>query len=391
MNRGKFNLTNQVLTVGAGGQLGSMLDLNDDMTVNITLGTTNQGLVTGDGELGGTLTNAAAGELRGEPGKSLKLTGANNANAGQINLFGGLVEFTQNLTNNAGGFISGNGTIKTNALTNNGTMNFSGLANVIGDVTNAAGGKIISSGGGPTTFFDDVVNNGEIRTSAGSFTTFYGSTSGSGTYTGLGTVNFEGDLKPGNSPAAVSFGGDVVFGVGSTLQMEIGGAMAGSQYDQLNVVGKLVEGGTLQVVLAGGFMPAIGQSFDLLNWGTVAGSFTSVLLPALTSGSWNTSQLSAGILSVVSGLAGDYNNNGIVDAADYTVWRDSLGSTTNLVADGDGNHVVDAADYNLWKSNFGSHSGSGAGATAAVPEPTALWMLLAGILTIGCRRCAAVS
>jgi hypothetical protein len=80
-----------------------------------------------------------------------------------------------------------------------------------------------------------------------------------------------------------------------------------------------------------------------------------------------------------------------VDAADYTVWRDSLGSTTNLVADGDGNHVVDAADYNLWKSNFGSHSGSGAGATAAVPEPTALWMLLAGILTIGCRRCAAVS
>ncbi len=289
------------VTTGLPERSAKSLDLGPTSTINANAGMTNNGLVTGDGQIGGTFTNAAAGELRGEPGKSLKLTGANNTNAGQINLFGGLVEFTQNLTNNAGGFISGNGTIKTNALTNNGTMNFSGLANVVGDVTNPRGSKIISSGGGPTTFLDDVVNNGEIRTSAGSFTTFYGSTSGSGTYTGLGTVNFEGDLKPGNSPAAVSFGGDVVLGVASTLQMEIGGITPGSQFDQLNVTGKLILGGTLQVVLANGFMPSIGQSFDLLNWGTVAGSFTAVMLPGLASGAWDMSQLSAGIVSVISG------------------------------------------------------------------------------------------
>jgi T5SS/PEP-CTERM-associated repeat protein len=129
LRRGTLNLTSQSVTIGSGGLLGSALDLPSDMTVNVTGGITNQGLVTGDGQIGGTFTNAAAGELRGEPGRSLKLTGANNVNAGQINLFGGMVEFTQNLTNNNGAFISGNGTLKVGTLlTNSGTMNFSGLA-----------------------------------------------------------------------------------------------------------------------------------------------------------------------------------------------------------------------------------------------------------------------
>jgi hypothetical protein len=85
-------------------------------------------------------------------------------------------------------------------------------------------------------------------------------------------------------------------------------------------------------------------------------------------------------------VAGDYNGDGIVNAADYTVWRDSLGSTTNLTADGNGNGVVDAGDYDVWKANFGNHAGAGASANAAVPEPASLWMLFAGILTICSRR-----
>ena len=52
-------------------------------------------------------------------------------------------------------------------------------------------------------------------------------------------------------------------------------------------------------------------------------------------------------------LAGDYNGDGSVDAADYTVWRDSLGSETNLAADGNHNGVVDTDDRIVWVQNYG--------------------------------------
>jgi hypothetical protein len=63
-------------------------------------------------------------------------------------------------------------------------------------------------------------------------------------------------------------------------------------------------------------------------------------------------------------LLGDYNRNGVVDASDYTVWRDTLGASVTPFsgADGSGNGVADAADYDLWKTHFGQTlSGSGAG------------------------------
>jgi hypothetical protein len=79
-------------------------------------------------------------------------------------------------------------------------------------------------------------------------------------------------------------------------------------------------------------------------------------------------------------LPGDYNRNGVVDAADYVLWRDTLNqSGSNLAADGSGNQLVDDADYAFWKMRFGDTAeltfsdvtGLGANAElAAVPEPS---------------------
>lgn len=70
-------------------------------------------------------------------------------------------------------------------------------------------------------------------------------------------------------------------------------------------------------------------------------------------------------------IAGDYNRDGTVDAADYVVWRNSSGQTGwGLAADSDLNGVVDTADYATWRANFGRATGSGA--IASVPEPSTL-------------------
>lgn len=87
-------------------------------------------------------------------------------------------------------------------------------------------------------------------------------------------------------------------------------------------------------------------------------------------------------------LTGDFNEDGSVDAADYTVWRDALVDMGRLPNDGD-TEVADAGDYDDWKANFGASSSavSSIAAVTAVPEPTSLAMLLlaVGLLPV-CRR-----
>jgi hypothetical protein len=81
-------------------------------------------------------------------------------------------------------------------------------------------------------------------------------------------------------------------------------------------------------------------------------------------------------LQVMTRLVGDYNHNGAVDAADYTIWRDTLGQMGDgLAADGNFSGTVDAADYEVWKSAFGITAGAGATSTSAVPEPTSFMLV----------------
>jgi cytochrome c peroxidase len=63
-------------------------------------------------------------------------------------------------------------------------------------------------------------------------------------------------------------------------------------------------------------------------------------------------------------LPGDYDGNGAVEMADYSLWTANLGDTSSLVADGNGNQIVDAADYVVWRKNLGL--------TWQVPEPSAI-------------------
>jgi hypothetical protein len=102
-------------------------------------------------------------------------------------------------------------------------------------------------------------------------------------------------------------------------------------------------------------------------------------------------------LSVPGAAPGDYNNNGIVDAADYTIWRDHLGQTFALPnRDPANSGAINQQDYTFWTGKFGTTGGAGSlatpsfigvdftvvdtasGSAAAVPEPGALSMLIVG-------------
>ena len=82
-------------------------------------------------------------------------------------------------------------------------------------------------------------------------------------------------------------------------------------------------------------------------------------------------------------LTGDYNGNGTVDAADYVVWRNTVGQNVAFGsgADGDGDGIVGSGDYTAWRSAFGSILAPAAGQGSTY---SGTWDDLAGVLGLSC-------
>jgi hypothetical protein len=104
---------------------------------------------------------------------------------------------------------------------------------------------------------------------------------------------------------------------------------------------------------------------------------TDVISFALPAGVFLTSALGA-TFGAAPPVTGDYNANGVVDAADYVVWRKTFGQTAaGLPADGDNSGTIDSGDFDVWKTHFGNTAGSGAALDpAGIPEPVSGMLLL---------------
>jgi phospholipase/lecithinase/hemolysin len=152
--------------------------------------------------------------------------------------------------------------------------------------------------------------------------------------------------------------------------------------------------------LAGLFSEALAdpQSFGLTN-------VTQAAAPGLQpgTGSYNTSQIApnaheylfwddlhptATVHAILSQrmlslfvLPGDFNDDGAVDAADYVVWRQGLGT------------IYTQDDFDTWRANFGQTAGGRASSNspASVPEPAAASILLATVAIATLRRKLGVS
>jgi hypothetical protein len=73
-------------------------------------------------------------------------------------------------------------------------------------------------------------------------------------------------------------------------------------------------------------------------------------------------------------LAGDYNSDNAVDAADYVMWR-KLNGTSTAMANDPNPLPIDGDQYNTWRGNFGE-SAIGFGGGGAVPEPANLGLVV---------------
>lgn len=129
--------------------------------------------------------------------------------------------------------------------------------------------------------------------------------------------------------------------------------------------------------IAGGTSFTLGNAFDAGNAARDV-AFAFHILGGDDNG------FAGAVRYVGSALPGDFNGDGLVNSADFTVWRDNLGAAdeTALMGNGDGLNGVDIGDYNQWKANFSSAGAASlsAGSDAAVPEPGAAVLLLAGLI-----------
>ncbi len=226
----------------------------------------NSGTLAGSGFVDVALDNQSTGHVRLAANDWMRFGGAESSNAGRITNTGGSVEFGGQMTNLSTGFITGRGEFVAGSWDNHGSIAVSGTSDFIGDVNNFNGALIVTSGNATTTFYDKVVNNGEIRTSGSGSSVFFDEVSGAGSFTGTGHVFFEGNVNPGNSPAVVNFGGSLTLGSGSHSLIELGGLNPG-QFDQFKIAGDLNIMGSLSVSLWDNFQLGSNMSFLIADVG----------------------------------------------------------------------------------------------------------------------------
>ncbi|MEW6331949.1 MAG: hypothetical protein AB1560_10855, partial [Pseudomonadota bacterium] len=301
---GIYNLSAGSLSIGS-----LTLGINWDVvgTFNQTGGThTVGGLVLGDFGNGIGFYNLSGGsvtvigdELIGDIGKgTFSQTGGTHVINGQLIIGDEYYKKTRNPTGvykliagdlSTTNVIIGVAATTTSAVTGTGTFTQTGGTHIVSGTMTVATSlnpqgddnfAFYNLNGGNLTAANIVVNSG------GHFN-FNGGTLSVGNFTG-NLVNNGGTLAPGSSPGITNISGDYTQSVTGIFAVEIGGLLAGTEYDVLNISGIANLDGTLNVSLddfgSGQFSPQLGDSFDVLLAQQLQGSFSTLLYAALDPG-----------------------------------------------------------------------------------------------------------
>jgi autotransporter-associated beta strand protein len=188
----------------------------------------------------------------------------------------------------------------------------------------------------------------------------------------LSAANLAGDLR-------VEGGSFTVMGVthvhgnysqsGGALEVQLGESSS-----QLFVGGSADLGGRVDVSLTNGYLPTVGQAFTIVSANELSGTFEEIAFPSLDHAGWAVVYSHDSVVLRVT-LAGDFNLDDVVDAADYVVLRKGLGT------------IYTHDDFNTWQANFGNTASSVSSTSATVPEPgSVLLLILASVVARLQRR-----
>jgi hypothetical protein len=243
----------------------------------------------------------------------------------------------------------------------------------------------ITTGSKLTTFAGiNIEQHGGIQLEGGSLDAQYvevlgGSLTGAGSIaTGSGPIagqveNRNGVVAPGiagsgaSQVGTISIRGRFANGSDGVVGIDLGG-LALTQYDRLIVDGPVTIDGTLNVSiinLGGGFIPNLGNTFNIITGAEVGGEFASLNLPTLAANKmWYVGYTDTAVLLKVT-IPGDFDGDFNVDLDDLTAWNGGYG------------FEYTGADFLTWQR----HVGMSVATAAAVPEPAAA--MLATIVLIG--------
>ncbi len=108
-----------------------------------------------------------------------------------------------------------------------------------------------------------------------------------GTLSGPGTINGNltnaGEVDLGSTPGTLTVNCNYSQTSAGALAIKVGGATAGSLFDQVDVTGTAALNGTLNATLINGFAPTLEESFDVLNFASASGSFATFNSPLINS------------------------------------------------------------------------------------------------------------
>jgi autotransporter-associated beta strand protein len=310
--------------------------------------------------LGGSLTNTAAGLIAATGTSQVVVTQGLAANAGLISLAGGTFDNNNHALSNSGQ-ISGYGNLRASSLGNSGSMSFTGgNTTVNGNVTNNAGATLHVSYN-PATFTGNVVNNGTIKTTA-TTTTFTGSFTNNGAFISDPATQIFQDLTLGTQATLQGGVGDV-FVVNGNM---VNNSQANTTFDLSQA----------KLMFSGG---AHGLTWSATNFGAVRSGYNNNFAIGTFELAAGGSLSLTGTLNV-PGANALYVHEFVLDGG--LVQIGSIQSNgLNIYYD-----PTDAANGYLGGRTYalaGSGNLMAVPAVAAVPEPRAYSMMLAGLALMG--------